>query len=288
MRFALATCPEKPQGTSDDALLVAELLRRGHSVENVPWSQAGHDWAAHDLCLLRSPWDYYKHLPAFLAWTKKVEEKTRLVNASATVARNADKAYLLELEEKGLPIIPSFISSDAKKLIAKCQSLLSEAPIIVKPSVSGGSFLTFRMNDGGGLEENINRLVAHGPAIVQPFLPSVENEGEISLVYFRLSGNWRFSHAVLKTARPGDFRVQSEFGGAVAVIEPSAKVLSLCERILRELAPGDIYVRIDLVDWQSHPKIGEIEPIEPALFFSYAPNAAILLAQALEAVKKPG
>ena len=58
---------------------------------------------------------------------------------------------------------------------------------------------------------------APGAVMVQPFVPEVLAEGEWSLVF--LGG--RFSHAVRKRPRGGDFRVQSEHGGLTESAVPA-------------------------------------------------------------------
>jgi glutathione synthase/RimK-type ligase-like ATP-grasp enzyme len=281
MRIALVTCSHKPDGNEDDHLLAQELRKRGHEVAFPIWSDPGLDWTQFSQAVLRSPWDYYKRLPEFLAWAEHASGKTRLLNPLSTVRTNAEKDYLLELENLGLPVVPSWIFADPAE---EAYALLNEFPLVVKPTVSGGSYLTYSVKTAPELKAAFDKVLAHGKALVQPFLPTVETEGEISLMYFRVGKYWKYSHSVLKTAAPGDFRVQTDFGGKVERFDPTPKVTALASQILETLAPEDLYVRIDLVNWRTQPLIGELELIEPALFFAYDPSAAPLLASALESL----
>jgi len=281
MRIAIATCQKNPNGNPDDIHLIEALKAGGHDVTNSVWNNEKIDWSQFDLCVLRSPWDYYKHLKKFLAWAERVSAQTRLVNPLATITENCRKDYLLELEKRGLPIVPTFIFSDRSLAAQKSRELLKQGPIVLKPTVSGGSYLTYCLQDETGLADALSNLENHGKILLQPFLRSVAEEGEVSLMYFRVKGHWAFSHAVLKRAAQGDFRVQADFGGKEELYEPSAPVLELAARILETLNPNDLYIRIDLVNWRTQPLIGELELIEPALFFSYSKEAAGLFAKAL-------
>ncbi|MGZ3693646.1 MAG: ATP-grasp domain-containing protein [Bdellovibrionota bacterium] len=282
MRIALVTCEAKPEGSSDDRILQSALLTRGHEAHWEIWSNAGADWGTYDLALIRSPWDYYKRLPDFLAWTEKVGRLTRLANPKETIRENATKDYLLDLEMRGLPIVPSIIAQDKATAMHVAVQMLEKGPLIVKPTVSGSSYLTFLLKDEALLESSVQKVLAHSEVLLQPFIESIATDGEISLIYFRIGKEWKYSHAVLKTAAPNEFRVQSDYSGKVESFEPSKKIFAFAQAILERLSPHDSYVRIDLVDWKTKPKIGEIELIEPALFFGFSPGAAARQIEALE------
>ena len=58
--------------------------------------------------------------------------------------------------------------------------------------------------------------------MIQPYLPSIETEGETSLLFF----GGRFSHAVNKRPVPGEFRIQVQFGDCLEVIVVRSHVWS--------------------------------------------------------------
>ena len=113
--------------------------------------------------------------------------------------------------------------------------------------------------------------------LIQPFLPEIVVAGEISFLFF----GGHFSHAVLKQARDGDFRVQSDFGGRVTPIEPAAAVLSQARRIAAAIPRPGLFARIDAVDRDGSLVLMEIELIEPELFLARDRQAAARLARAL-------
>ena len=62
------------------------------------WDDEGVDWAA-DLVAVRSTWDYHRRCPEFLAWARRVERDSPLLNGAEVFAWNANKAYLLDLAD---------------------------------------------------------------------------------------------------------------------------------------------------------------------------------------------
>ena len=101
-RVALATCAAFPDGDADDAGLPAAI---GGDVTFAVWDDPAVDWAAFDLVVVRSTWDYQERHDAFLAWAHGIGE--RLVNPPGVLAWNTDKRYLQELAFAGLPVVPT-------------------------------------------------------------------------------------------------------------------------------------------------------------------------------------
>ena len=80
----IATCSELPDLDHDGRTLQRALVERGadRGVEVRPavWDDPAVDWAAADVVLVRSTWDYAKRRDEFLAWAARVEEVTALHN----------------------------------------------------------------------------------------------------------------------------------------------------------------------------------------------------------------
>ena len=150
--------------------------------------------------------------------------------------------------------------------------------MVAKPLISGGSQSTLRLGRGDSLEGG-----PPGRALIQPFLPAVSGEGELSLFYFA----GRFSHAVSKVAAEGDFRVQPQFGGAVRTITPPPEALAAAQTVLKVAGRDFAYARIDLLRGEDGAMLlMELEAIEPDLFLDHAPDGGDLFAQAVvEALK---
>ena len=100
--------------------------------------------------------------------------------------------------------------------------------------------------------------------MVQPFMPNIVSEGEFSLFYF----GGEYSHTILKTPKPKDFRVQEEHGGIIKAVQPTDKLLKAGQKVFEFIAPKPLYARIDFVrDAADDFALMELELIEPALYF---------------------
>ena len=86
------------------------LAERGVSAQPAVWDDPAVDWAAFDLVVLRSTWDYAERRDAFLTWASSLE---RVVNRVPVLEWSSDKArYLVDLRAADVPIVPtSFVAS---------------------------------------------------------------------------------------------------------------------------------------------------------------------------------
>jgi glutathione synthase/RimK-type ligase-like ATP-grasp enzyme len=277
-RIAIATCAGYPDLKVDDDLLREALRERGIEAVSVVWDEVQTDWGGFYLCLVRSTWDYHEKYPEFLTWTRQVEAASALRNPADLIAWNSDKRYLRELAEAGVPTVPTLWVGRGSELdLADELAARGWEEAVVKPVVDLGAKNLHRVR-AGKAEEALTAVLTRQEAMVQPFLPSLEAEGELSLVY--IAGN--FSHAVRKRPAVGDFRVQSIWGGTVAPAKPEASHVELAERALAQLDEAPLYARVDLVtDLEANPALIELELIEPNLYLSTDPNAASRLTDAV-------
>ncbi len=284
MKIFFATCDEKKTGTADDQILRDELVRRGYEIEFKAWTDAQVQWCEADCILIRSTWDYHRQLPDFMKWAKRVEDVSRLHNPIELLRWNYSKHYLLKLAAQGLPIIPSnFVGDVNSALFAIQQSLQVTGEVVIKPAISATAELTYRLKTVDESRQAIENILQRGDLLVQPFISSISEMGEVSLIFFEDCGVSRFSHAVQKLPRKGDFRVQSDFGGSVSQVDLSHEIIELGDRILKALPVRPLYARVDLVNWKTQPLIGEVELIEPELYFRCSHESSSLFANALTA-----
>jgi len=140
--------------------------------------------------------------------------------------------------------------------------------IVVKPAIDGGARHAWRgQRDDPSLSRIAERLADHGDVVVQPFVPAIV-DGERSLVF--LGG--RFSHAVRKVPKAGDYRSQRHLGGREVDHEPDSAELQVALAAMAA-APGRLtYARVDLVEWEGAPVLIELEVIEPDLFLRDVPE----------------
>ncbi len=277
-RIAIATCSGYDDLKVDDELLGAAFAERGAEARSVVWDGDEPGWEDFDLCLVRSTRDYHDRYPEFIAWTRRVERACALRNPAELIAWNSEKTYLRELAEEGVPTVPTaWLGRGAEADVEEILAREGWAEAVVKPVVDLGAKNLHRAQAGTGeAPEALAAVLTRHDAMVQPFLPSLETEGELSLIY--IAGT--FSHAVRKRPAPGDFRVQSIWGGTVAPATPDPDHLAIATQALAHLDEPPLYARADLVtNPAGDPCLIELELIEPNLYLSTHPSAADALAK---------
>jgi hypothetical protein len=117
--------------------------------------------------------------------------------------------------------------------------------------------------------------------LLQEFQNPVLEKGEVAYMLF----GGKYSHAVLKKAKPGDFRVQDDFGGTVHDYQPSAEEIEFAEHAVGYCQPAPIYARVDVI-WNNQDElcVSELELIEPELWSRKHHGAAELFAEALSKI----
>lgn len=278
-RIAIATCAGYDDLKVDDAMLREGLAERGAEAESVVWDGPDPGWGEYGLCLVRSTWDYHEKHEEFLAWTRAVATATALRNPADLIAWNSEKTYQRELAEAGVPAVPTvWVGRDEE---VDVEAVLAERgwhEAVIKPAVDLGAKNLHRVRAGGGKAgAALAAVLTRGEAMIQPFLPSLETEGELSLIY--IDGD--LSHAVRKRPAAGDFRVQSIWGGTVEPATPSADAIEIGDQALACLAEAPLYARVDLVAGPNADLcLIELELIEPNLYLVTHPPAAAMLAEA--------
>lgn len=239
---------ETADGLSD-ARLVLPLVAWGYHRDAARWLTACATWEAADVSMLNPP--------SVLGW-------------------NSDKSYLGRLAERGAATPETlWVESPTQADVDAAFNRLGCDTLVVKPRVSGGAWKTQRLAQGEALIDG-----PQGPAMIQPYLASIETEGETSLLFF----GGAFSHAVNKRPVDGDFRIQTQFGGRYRAVQPDAGAMALAERVLAAIDEDLLYARIDLArgadgGW----RLMEAELIEPDFYLGQAPDQGRAFARAVRA-----
>ena len=280
----MATSEELPGLDDDSALALPELAAREIDVRPAVWTDPGVDWAGFDAVVVRSVWDYFHHPEAFDRWVERVATTTPMWNPAAVLRWNAHKSYLADLAERGVPLVDTRVLAERSDV--DLPRLLDEHgwdDAIFKPAVAGGALGLHRIrgaDEARLAQPAIDGLLAAGDVLVQPFLPSIVEEGEVSLLYF----GGRLSHTVRKQAKPGDIRVQPEYGGAQELVDPEPEALDIARQVLDAVEADLLYARVDLVrGGDGTLRLIELEVIEPRLFLQLEPAAAGRYADAVAA-----
>jgi len=264
---ALVTCADERYQEPEVHVAADALRAAGVSTDVVSWDE-DRDWGAYELVVVRTPWDYFGRVTQFLDWAARVERETSLVNPADVLRWNSHKGYLAEFTAKSVPTVPTRLVPGPSTDVADQIREVPWEEIVVKPAVDGGARHAWRgLRDDPSLSRVAERLTEHGDVVVQPFVPAIV-DGERSLVF--LGG--RFSHAVRKVPKAGDYRSQRHLGGREVDHEPDSAELQVALAAMAA-APGRLtYARVDLVEWEGAPVLIELEVIEPDLFLRDVPE----------------
>jgi len=296
-RIALVTAREALALDEDIPPLREALAALGVQVTTPEWDDPGVDWSHFDVAVIRSTWDYMDRLAEFLAWTERCGAATRLCNSPALVRWNTDKHYLLDLDRAGVPVVPTRFAEVGEVADEVVASFLAGGPtalsvgepcafeeFVVKPAVGVGSrdAARFPRQDPARAVAHLGRLLRSGrAALLQPYLPRVDEAGETALMHF----DGRFSHAIRKAAllRPEGTLVAGLFAPEkITAREPAPDELAAAAACAAVAERQPLYTRVDLIrDMAGRPVVLELEMTEPSLFFPFAPGSADVFARAI-------
>ncbi|WP_432054387.1 ATP-grasp domain-containing protein [Streptomyces sp. bgisy022] len=267
-RVALVTCRPRPGIAEDPDLpvLVRELTGAGVRASAVEWDDPAVDWAAFDLAVIRSTWDYSWRAAEFTAWAERCGRLTRLANPADVVRWNTDKRYLGDLAAAGVPVVPTRYLAPGDP-----PDLPAGHAFVVKPTSGAGARLAARYapDEHATALGQLRRMHAEGyTAMVQPYVTAIDRTGERALQFF----GGRLLHAsrkgaVLRPGTPYDARKTAHPG--LTPWTPDAAEREVAERALAAVpgAPELLYARVDLVDGvDGRPRVMELELVEPNLF----------------------
>ena len=269
---------------SDADLGVPPLQVLGWDVEFVSWRDASANWNDFDAVYLCTPWDYPEDPDAFLGVLEAIDSsRARLVNGLDLVRWNLDKTYLRVIEEQGGAIVPTrWITAPGVGDIRASLEVFGSGSIVVKPVIGANAVDTFVVReDAGDAElESVAATFAGRRAMVQPYIESVETEGEYSLFFF--SGE--YSHAIRKVPAAGDFRVQEEHGADILSASAPDDLVAAAATIVGLVEPKPVYARADFVRGSDgRYLLLELELIEPSLYLRTNPGSGERFARAFDA-----
>ena len=291
-RVGIAACrafrgcgPTELYPDADWPFLSAALRGAGAEATSVSWDDEGVDWSRFDVVVIRSTWDSVDRPAEFLNWARRTARVTSLMNPLAALDWNIDKTYLRTLQSRGVPIPDTEWVLDAESWVPPAHE------VVVKPSISAGGRQTARYqpDEYAAAVTHVRRLLGSGQTVmVQPYIVSVDTEGEAKLVFV----DGELSHAVcvgpLLDAGEGVLERPWEKPVAMEPMEPTPAQVDAARDVLAAVhadVPGPLlYARVDLVTSPTgQPLLSEVELVDPSLFLRLVPAAARGLAQAITA-----
>ena len=250
----------------------------GLDLVEIDWRAPAEDFEGIALVLLGTAWDYQDHLSEFLSRLEALEAAgVKVCNPPAVVRWNGDKRYLKQLAGNGVPTIPTLWFDDVSRSdIAIALDAFEAERVVVKRQVGAGGLgqHSFMHDDLPASDWRMGRA-----SMIQPFLPSVVDEGEYTFVFV----DGHFSHGVLKRAAKGEYRIQSLFGGFESDYAPTQQDLACANAVIEALPYDDLlYCRIDMARLPTGElAVMEAEAIEPYLYPEQGPDLGVRLADAI-------
>ena len=267
-RLALVTCSELPEPDPDEDLLLQSLRKAGLAAEMLAWDDPPLELETFTCCILRSCWNYYEEPDTFLDWIAYASSRSRFINPPNVVRWNLHKRYLQELEDRGVPIIPTLWLEHGEGVdLLTTMRTRSWEDVVIKPAISAASFRTkrFPLRQVGEAQDFLEALLQERDAMVQRYMPGVEGRGERALVWI----DGQLTHSVKKSPRfMGD-------GEWISSARPASDQEKKIAQIALSHIDGDLlYARIDIMyDRDGRPLVSEVELIEPSLFLQQCPAA---------------
>lgn len=278
MDVAIVTYAGLPQLDAYDAPLLPALTALGLDARPCIWDDPKVDWGTVKVAVVRTTWDSHLRRDAFLAWADRAAYYARLYNTPDVLRWNTHKAYLRELEAKGIPCTPTvWVPKGGTADLGAIMRERGWDSVVLKPVVSAGALKTYRFprTELHAAQACLQTLAAEEEVMVQPYLTAFETEGERAYLFF----DGAFSHAV---RRPPGLKDSPRGFQQPHLFEPIPEELRLAEDVLAAVGQPLLYARVDVAtDNEGRCRLQELEVTEPSLFLSLDPAAPLRLAQAI-------
>lgn len=269
------------QAIKEDEDIQKALETKGLKVIKTYWDNPDFDFSEAKITLFRTIWDYFHRFDEFSHWLNKTKHKTHFINPPEIIYWNIDKHYLKDLSDKDINIPKTyFIDKGDKRTLQEIFNYCNWKDAVLKPTVSGAGRHTYKLTSENinSYEQIFSKLIKEEDFMLQEFQNNIYEKGELAFIIF----NGKFSHAVLKKGKKGEFKVQDDFGGTVHNYTPTKEEINFAEKVVSVCKPAPTYARVDIIwDNNNQASIGELELIEPELWFRYNSASAYLFADAI-------
>lgn len=259
------------------AALEPAFAAAGLTLRVIDWEAPMGEFEGVSLALIGTAWNYQDKTADFLAKLEALTEAGITVCNPPEVARwNIAKTYLRTLAEAGAATIPTlWRETVTAKGVAEAMDVFETDRLVVKRQVGAGAEgqELFRRSSLPGPDWSFGH-----PAMLQPYLPAIAEEGELSFVVI----DGTVSHAIRKRPAEGDYRIQSLYGGLESPHEASEDEREAVAAIMAALPfATPLYARIDMLRDGDALRLMEAELIEPYLYPEQGPQLGEGLAAAI-------
>jgi len=251
------------------------LAKRGLTLRVIDWEAPLEEFDGVTLAMIGTTRNYWDKAQVFLDKLDALRARgISLCNPLDLVRWNITKTYLRELEANGARTIPTlWVDEVTPSHVADGFRALGSDDVVWKRQVGAGASGQHRLSPRDDVPAMPHAMMA------QPFLPTIQTEGELSFIYI----DGEFCHALLKRAAQGDYRIQSAYGGVEEAITPDHRDRAAANAVLAMLDTLPLYARVDMVrNGEGDLLLMELELIEPFLYPLQGPELGPRMAAALK------
>jgi glutathione synthase/RimK-type ligase-like ATP-grasp enzyme len=253
------------------------LEARGHRVIAAPWNGPFTPFRESTAVVIRSCWDYPATPDRYREWLGRLDP-ARTFNHPDLIVWNISKAHVLDLAQRGARIPRTVETAAEPGAVADALRALGIADGVIKPLIGASGVGVERVARGqeadalarAADETRLDRI------LVQEFVQGIES-GEQAGVFF----DGVFSHGLRRTAPPGEFRINTRYGGRMQTMLVAPDILEQMRAVLRLLPECPLYCRVDGVVRGREFVVMEVEVNEPSLGLDLVPASAERFADAL-------
>lgn len=244
-------------------------------IEADAWDNRHTDWSNFSAVIIGTAWDYWDHVDDFLRTLDAISKITPVYNSPDLVRWNLHKQYLKDLAARSIPTIPTHWADQVTpSTLEHARIEFKTDDLVIKRQIGAGGDGQHRLRANDALPS-----MPH-PMMIQPFLPAIQEFGEISVVMIE----GIVSHALLKTAADNDYRIQSSYGGREQAYQITSDLRFFAEQVVKALPHAPLYARVDVIpNGQNGWLLMEVELVEPFLYPIQGPKLGALMADALVA-----
>lgn len=287
-KVGFVTFKDSPNLSDSDILLMEPMAKYGYKIIPAAWDDETINWTKFHCLVFRSCWNYHYNTAKFVEWLDKLEKfNVKTWNPLKIVKWNLNKFYLQDLNNKGVSTIPTVYVKQGYPENLKCLMEKSDwNEVVIKPTIGASGYKIFKstLSEAAQNQKNFDKLVNIVDVMVQPLIPELVNHGETSMIFI----NKKFSHAVNRSPKPGDYRSNYEFGGREERINNLDKnIVEAGKSIVEKINSPLLYARVDGVEKDNRFLLMELELIEPYLFLDIAKETLENFAKEFEKINSP-
>ena len=187
--LTITTCKTYPSAPQNLIPVQTQLSNQGIPTQFLPWQET---LQSHFILPLAA-WDYANFYDEFTQWIK--QHKNAFINPAELMLWNSHKGYLCDLQNWGINVIPTIICSTKTSEILTALERQDWPEFVIKPAVGQSGNLVTKLKQGEALPD----LSPYGEQVVlQPFIPEVAINGEISLIFLMVYLVMLFADSHLK------------------------------------------------------------------------------------------